>query len=188
MKKRINKILFLITGILLFVVSYSFDASLDVLFKNIKFPILDTILSVITNFGLVIVVTALIPSVILYKKNRRLVYLIWFTFIVIFVLAFVIKLTVLRQRPIGAFTYPFTNITDYSFPSMHAMAVFSLLPILMKYLPKQKYFFVIFAFLVAFTRIHFGFHFLSDVVFGAFAGYAAGDFILESYEKSYKQF
>lgn len=66
---------------------------------------------------------------------------------------------------------------------MHAMVVFSLLPLLTKHLPKQNYFWLMFAFLVAFSRVYFGFHFLSDVVFGAVAGYFIGVWLLELYDK-----
>ena len=183
MQKRISETLWLVTGILLFLISYTFDAPVDALFKNIKFPVLDAVLSVITNFGVVIIVSVLIPFIIFYKKNKKLVYFIFLTFMASFALAFLIKLIVLRQRPIEEFTFPFFHIIDYSFPSMHTMIAFSSLPILMKYLPKQKYFFAVFAFLVGFSRIYFRFHFLSDVVFGTLAGYLLGNFLLNLYEK-----
>lgn len=181
--KSINKNLILIIGIVLFLISYKLDPQINLFFKNLKFPIFDVVFSIVTNFGVVILVALGVPSLVFFRKNRKLVYLLWLTFIISFILAFAIKLIVLRQRPIEAFTYPFTSIINYSFPSMHAMVVFSFLPLLIKYLPKQKSFWIIFAFLVAFSRIYLGFHFLSDVVFGALAGYFAGDFLLELYEK-----
>ena len=181
--RKINNILILIIGILLFVVSYNFDQQASLFFKSAKFAFLDLILGVITNFGIVVVAMLLTPSLIFYKKNKKIIYLLWLTFIVSVIVAFIIKLIVLRQRPVEAFTYPFTNILNYSFPSMHAMAVFSLLPLLVKYLPKQKYFWIGFALLTVFSRIYFGFHFLSDVVFGALAGYFIGDYLLKLYEK-----
>ena len=182
MKKR-NEVLIFAIGILLFVVSYSFDAQINLFFKNVKFPVFDFVLSIITNFGVVVLVTLLIPSIIFYKKNKKIVYLIWLTFIISFVLAFVIKLIVLRQRPIEEFTYPFTNIINYSFPSMHSMVAFSLLPLLAKYMPRHKSFWIASAFFVGFSRVYFGFHFLSDVVFGALSGYVVGNYLLELYEK-----
>ena len=97
--------------------------------------------------------------------------------------AFIIKLIVLRQRPSEILYYPFFNVIDYSFPSMHAMIVFSLLPALFEYLPRQKNFWIFFAFIVSFTRIYFGLHFLSDVIFGAFFGYFLGKFLLNMHKK-----
>lgn len=181
--KNINKIWLLIIGTLLFLISYSFDNAVDLFFKNLRFPSLDFMLSIVTNFGVVITAMLIVPSFVFYKKNKKLIYLLWNIFIVSFISAFIIKLIVLRQRPIDAFTFPFTSIINYSFPSMHAMVAFSLLPIIIKYLPKQKFFWIIFAFLVAFSRIYFGFHFLSDVVFGAFAGYFIGNLLLELHGK-----
>lgn len=181
--KKISNTLVLIIGILLFLVSYNFDRQVSLFFRDAKFAFLDIFLGVITNFGITVVVMLLIPSIIFYKKNKKLDYLIWLIFLTSFILAFAIKLIFLRQRPIDLFTFPFTNIINYSFPSMHAMAVFSLLPALIKFLPKQKYFWILFSFLVAFSRIYFGFHFLSDVVFGALFGYFVGNYLLELYVK-----
>ena len=216
--KKINKNIILVTGILLFLISYKFDSQINSFFKNIKLPIFDAVLGIVTNFGVVILISIIVPSIILYTrenqrfsvrenlekfsahkiknfvvprnfkkisrgKNKKIVYLLWSTFILSFVLAFITKLIVLRQRPTEAFTYPLINIINYSFPSMHSMVVFSLLPLLIKYMPKQKSFWIIFAFSVAFSRIYFGLHFLSDVVFGALTGYFLGKFLLKMHEE-----
>ena len=181
--KKVNDTFLLIIGILLFLISYNFDQQVSLFFKDIKFALFDAVFGVITNFGVVVLVILILPSIAFYKKNKKITYLLWLAFIISFVLAFVIKLIVLRQRPVEAFTYPFTNILNYSFPSMHAMVVFSLLPILTKHMPKQKHFWIGFGFLIVFSRIYFSFHFLSDVVFGALVGYFIGDYLLELYEK-----
>ena len=181
--RKINDSLILTFGVLLFVLSYKLDPQVNLFFKNVKFPIFDAVFGIITNFGVVILIFLIVPSIVFYKKNRKLIYLLWLAFIVSFILAFVIKLIVLRQRPIEVFTYPFTHIISYSFPSMHAMIVFSLLPLLIKFLPKYRYFWIAFAFLVGLSRIYFGFHFLSDVVFGALFGYFIGNYLLKLYEK-----
>lgn len=181
--KKINSIFMLIMGILFFIVSYSLDQSANLFFKNAKLAFLDVILSIITNFGFVVAIILITPSYILYKKNKNSVYLIWLTFIASFTLNFIIKLIVQRPRPIGTFVYPFININNYSFPSAHSIVAFSVLPAIVKYLPKQKHFFIIFAFLVAISRVYFNLHFLSDVVFGALAGYFIGNLLLDLYEK-----
>lgn len=181
--KKISKKFILVIGILLFLISYKFDAQINSFFKNIESPIFDAVLSIVTNFGVVIFIALIIPSITLYKKNKKIVYLLWLTFIVSVVLAFIIKLLILRQRPTEAFTYPLTNIINYSFPSMHSMVVFSLLPLLIKYMPKQKSFWILFAFLVALSRIYFGLHFLSDIVFGALFGYFIGNLLLELHQR-----
>lgn len=173
----------LIAGVILFLLSYMYDVQASFLFKNINFPVIDAVLSVITNFGVVILMTVVIPTILLYKKNRKITYLLWTTFAASILIAFVIKLIMLRQRPIEPFTYPFINLINYSFPSMHSMVIFSLLPLLVKYLAKYRFFWIAFVFLVAFSRIYFRLHFLSDVVFGALAGYFIGIYLLKLHER-----
>ncbi len=181
--KKTNEFFILLAGTLLLALSYWLDAHVSSFFENAAFPIIDAVLGVISNFGIVIILMLILPSIILYRKNRKNVYSLWVSFAVSIMLAFIIKITFLRQRPIENFTFPLTNIVDYSFPSMHAMAAFSLLPLLIIYLPKHRLFWAIFAFLVAFSRIYFRFHFLSDVVFGALAGYFIGRLILTFSER-----
>ena len=183
--KKINYIFALILGILLFFASYAFDQQASLFFKSLKLPLLEFLLSIVTNFGVVIAVTLAIPSIIIYKKNKKAVYLLFTAFISSIIISFIIKLIVLRQRPMETFAYPFTNIINYSFPSMHSMAVFSLLPLLVVYMPKQKIFWAAFAALVAFSRIYLGFHFLSDVMFGSLLGYFIGSYLLGLYGKNH---
>ena len=108
--KKNKDITILIIGILLFLISYIFDRQINLFFKNFRFTFFDLIFNIITNFGVVVLATLIMPSVILYNKNKKSVYLLWSAFIASFISAFIIKLIVLRQRPMDAFTYPFTNI------------------------------------------------------------------------------
>lgn len=180
--KKINDAAILIIGIILLAFSYIIDNQANEFFKEAKLPIFDAVFSIITNFGVVMVVMLVIPSIMLYRKKRIWLYLLWTAFFISFALAFALKLVFLRQRPIDAFTYPFTNIINYSFPSMHAMVVFALLPILAKCLQKQKAFWISFAFLAVFSRVYLGFHFLSDAVFGILLGYFIGSYLLRHSE------
>lgn len=177
-KAKLNEIYLLALGIAFLIVSYYFDNQVSILFKNTNSGILKAIFSIVTNMGLIFVFIIIMPSILLYKKQKNLAYLLWLTAFMSFVMAFILKLIILRQRPIDVFTFPFTHIIDYSFPSMHAMIVFSVLPLLISSLPKYRHFWVLFAFAVAFSRVYFRFHFLSDVVFGAFSGYFIGDWLL----------
>lgn len=179
--KKINDIVVLIFGIALLIISYQLDAKTNSFFSSMEFPALDVIFSSITNFGIVFIVMVVIPSIIFYKKNRKIAYLLWAAFLTSLAFALAIKFMFLRQRPTDPFMFPFTTIVNYSFPSMHAMAVFALLPILAKYLSRQKYFWIGFGLLAVLSRIYLGFHFLSDVVFGAFAGYFIGSLMLKLY-------
>ena len=173
----------LIIGTLLFIISYSLDNEVAEAFKNSKSIVLDPVLSVVANFGVDMVFLLLIPSIILYRKNRKAVELLLLTFLISFMVSFILKLVFLKQRPMETFVYPFTSMVSYSFPSTHATVVFSLLPIIRKYISKNRMFFTWFSLLVVFTRIYFSFHFLTDVVFGSFLGYFIGSYMTELHEK-----
>ena len=107
--KKISNIWLLIAGTLLFLVSYKLDTGVSLFFKNAKSPLLDFVLSIITNFGVVVAVMLAIPLIMLFRKNRKAAYFLFLAFISSAILAFIIKLVVLRQRPMEAFTYPFTD-------------------------------------------------------------------------------
>lgn len=177
-KARISEFRLLALAILVLGVSYYFDNKAILFFKGVDSFILKTVFSIATNMGIIFVLIIALPSILLYKRSKKLTRLLWLTAFVSFALAFILKLIILRQRPENVLTFPFTHIIDYSFPSMHAMIVFSLLPLLAEAFPRYKYFWVTFAFAVAFSRVYFRFHFLSDVVFGAFSGYFIGDWLL----------
>lgn len=172
--KEKNTTMLLLVGVLTFVFSILIDDKVNSAMQYINIAFLDLIFSTITNFGVVIVVMVVVPSIMLYAKDKKLFYLLLLTLIISVLLSVLLKFIVLRQRPEDIITYPFTALISYSFPSMHALVMFSLLPILVEYLPKQKNFWTAFAFLIAFTRIYFRLHFLSDVVFGALIGYLLG--------------
>lgn len=91
------------------------------------------------------------------------------------VLVFGIKIIIRRKRPVPHKT-PWGS-WSYSFPSMHAALAFNaatasalLFPILL--LP-----FMIYASLIAISRIHFQYHFLSDTLAGTFIGISIGLFV-----------
>lgn len=184
--RKNNSLIFLLIGMVLFYISTFFDKPVSLMFNNIKMPFLDFVLSIITNFGVAVMIMLVIPAIIFYNNDKKIIKLLFLAFITSFTLSFVLKFVILRQRPVDILYYPFLNIIGYSFPSMHAMIAFSLLPILLTCLPKQKTFWASFAFLVAFSRIYFDFHYLSDVVFGAAAGYFIGSILLEFYYKNFK--
>ncbi len=70
------------------------------------------------------------------------------------------------------------NVWNYSFPSFQSMLVFCAIPILIMEFKRLKYVWIIFSVLVAFSRVYFGVHFLSDVIAGAILGYSIGLFVI----------
>lgn len=185
--KNLNLIYFIALALLLFYISAVFDETISSVFKNIKITPLDFVFGIITNFGIVVLSFLAIPALILYRKNRKDSFFLIIAFASAFLLSFAIKLIVLRQRPMETLYYPLMGIINYSFPSMHSMAVFALLPLLIHFFPGRKHFWISAAFLVAFTRIYLNFHYLSDVVFGIIAGYIIGRFFLKLYKKRHHE-
>lgn len=64
-----------------------------------------------------------------------------------------------------------------SMPSNHAMNSFTFATVLTLFYPKNFFYYYIFAFLVAFSRIYVGVHYPSDVFCGAILGIVIGMFI-----------
>ena len=174
--KTKNNILVYLLLIAALALSFLLDEKASHLFQNARTQLLDFFFGIITNFGIILAIMLIMPLLVL--KDSKKTYALLLTFFSSVLISLILKWMFLRQRPTD-FAYPLFKILSYSFPSLHAMVVFSLLPMLLYFLPKQKNFWVPFAFLVIFTRIYFGFHYLSDVVFGALLGYSLGYLLLD---------
>lgn len=165
-------------AVVIFALFFSFliDEKISYIFQNARIPVLDFVFGIVTNFGIVLAIMLLIPM--LMVRDKRKIYILLLAFFSAVVVSLLVKWMFLRQRPTDLI-YPLFKVLAYSFPSMHAVVAFSLLPMILHFLPKQRNFWIAFAFLVAFTRIYFGFHYLSDVVFGALLGYSLGCLLLD---------
>jgi undecaprenyl-diphosphatase len=182
MKKK-NKIIF-VFGILIFLVSFLFDKLVFQFVDFLKNSIADILMNWITHFGSVFVVLIFITSLFLWEeKKREWIFPLWLTFVISIGVTFFLKLLTQRIRPIGIINYPFINLINYSFPSMHTAVAFAAIPILDKEFPKLKLFWILFACFVGFSRIYFKMHYLSDVIFGALLGYCMGLLVIYLEEK-----
>lgn len=182
--KKINNTIILITAILLFIISLILDKNIGNFVSLIKNPFFDLIFNWFTSFISVFVILIIATTLFLFEeKKREWVFPLWLSFILSIVVSFILKLIIARPRPSIELFYPLINTLSYSFPSMHAMIAFAAVPVLGKEFRKLKWFWILFAFLVAFSRVYLDFHFLSDVVFGAFAGYFIGVLIVYVEEK-----
>jgi undecaprenyl-diphosphatase len=165
-----------------------FDESLALFFRSIQTPYLSFFLSIFRPIS-VIVLFGIIAVMLLWKEHRRK--LIWpfaLSIIISAVLSFAIKFLIMRERPFGLEeTIALTNLKDYSFPSSHAMAIFSALPILDKEFKRFRWVFIAIACLIALSRLYFNAHYLSDVIFGGIFGYAVGKIVLRISENKNKR-
>ncbi len=182
MEKRNTLVLIAVSlGIIisLFLDEYAFNLA-----SYINNSFFDAAFGIITNPAVMAAVMGIATILLFFdSKKRKWVGYLWASFIISLVLAFLLKLIVLRPRPSGEILYTFLNIISYSFPSMHAMAAFSILAILNKSLPRLKIAWISFALLYSSSRLYLGLHYFSDIVAGALFGYFIGAFMIYLEEK-----
>ena len=177
--KKPNNIAIFAAGIVLFILSLPLDRGAFYFFKSAENPFFDAIFGFITNFLNIFVILILATTLfLLNEKKRKMVFPLWISFFLSIATAFILKLIIERPRPLGESLYAMFDILSYSFPSMHAMAAFALLPVLNKEFPKLRILWLLSASIFAFSRLYFNYHFLSDVIFGAFLGYFVGIFAI----------
>jgi len=192
MKKR--TLLYFLLLIVLIALSFIYDNQIVIFFSSLRNIYLDYLFVGFT-FEIQIAVFVFLTILFLWKEHkRRWIIPLWLSMAFSEIIANVIKITVQRARPFEAgivsaveFVKSFIsgNLSAFSFPSAHAMFIFSALPVLDKEFPKFKYVWIVFACLVAISRVYFGVHYMSDVIAGAAIGYAIGlffVFIEEKYE------
>ncbi|MBI4973176.1 phosphatase PAP2 family protein [Candidatus Roizmanbacteria bacterium] len=122
---------------------------------------------------------------ILFEERRNHTFLLYFiagssfTFLLV---NNILKEVFMRTRPLLNNTCP----RDFSFPSTHAATAFAAAVMLSYFDKKRAGFYYFVAFLVSFSRIYLGCHYLLDVVFGGLVGYLIVKIILfikSSYRK-----
>ncbi|MEM4710711.1 MAG: phosphatase PAP2 family protein [Candidatus Woesearchaeota archaeon] len=141
-------------------------------------------ITLIGNLELFILIVLFISFVFYFRKKK--IWGLWFSLLASLVLSFLMKIFFNRLRPFEEQNIiPLINTSLSSFPSGHSMIVFSALPFLIKNFPRQKYYFILIAVLVAFSRYYLFVHYLSDIVAGAFLGYIIGMFFSEMEDKNF---
>jgi len=141
---------------------------------------LDNVASIATNFGgikYIITFSFLLSLWFFYQGKKRL-----FTYLIISILSsaivnFSIKLLFQRPRPnLWESSYPLPS--DFSFPSGHAMGSITLALTLLvifwgsRYLNLLAILALIYVGLIAWTRLHLGVHYPSDIIGGWLLGIA----------------
>jgi len=165
-----------------------FDASIVRIISLIRTNFLNSFFLGITFLSSEIIIFFLLTSMFLWSENKRKWILpLWLTLFLSAVVGFLLKVTVQRPRPfIAGIVSTLPNLMEksfttwnFSFPSFQSMLVFCAIPILIKEFPKLKYFWIGFAVLVAFSRVYFGLHFLSDVIAAGLIGYLIGIIVIK---------
>ena len=179
--------------IILFILSLYFDSYVIQGISYIKNNIFNEVLVGLTFTSTEVIIFFVLTSMFLWSSNKRKWILpLWFTLLISSIVSFILKVAIQRPRPfqqglieIASFLVKDSYYAwDFSFPSAQAMLVFCALPLLVKEFPKFKYVWIVLAGLVGFSRIYFGFHFLSDVVAGAAIGYLIGAIVIKNEKES----
>ena len=175
-------------GILATIVSFIFDEKIIqyvALFRN---GFLNDFFLGITFVSSEVVIFFFLTSLFLWQGHkRRWVVPLWLTLFLSATASFVLKFGVHRLRPFQQGLVSVLPILEksshlvwnFSFPSFQAMLAFCAVPILAKEFPKFKYAWIVFAGLVAFSRVYFGLHFLSDVIAGGLIGIILGWLVIK---------
>lgn len=182
MKK--NKII-LLSVIFLFLIisSLYFDSEIVSIISLIRNNFLNDFFLGITSISSSILIFFFLTSLFLWREHKRKWILpLWITLGLSVLVSFALKIIMQRPRPfqlgivsvLPILEKASHSIWNFSFPSFHSMLIFCALPILSKQFRKFKYFWIAFAVLVAFSRIYFGLHFLSDVIVGGVIGFLLG--------------
>jgi len=174
---------------MLIFVSLYFDNELVRGVSFLRDYILDNFFLVITLISSSIIIFFILTALFLWREHkRRWIFPLWLCLGVSSVISFILKITIQRLRPfqlgivslIPRLQEASQSVWNFSFPSSHAMIAFCAIPILNKEFPKLKKFWIAFAVLIAFSRVYFGLHFISDIIAGGIIGYTIGAMILKT--------
>jgi len=175
--KRI--LLITIIGSILTALAFSLDQFIFGQITKLHTPFLDVPATLITNFFLIAVLLVVIPFIVLVRQKKvHASIILLMSYVTGIVVSFILKLIIAQPRPLETTLYPIINIASYSFPSMHATAVFAVLPLLVSQFPRARTYIISFAVLVILTRLYFQVHYLSDIIAGATLGLLIGLSIL----------
>ncbi len=162
-----------------FLISLIFDKAIVAFMAQHRSLGLTIFFNALTWAGTLIAIPFLIISYYFWKsKKKELIIPLWISLLASLAIAYLLKFSVQKPRPEQALGIAAAiRESGYSFPSAHATAAFSALPALENYLGRLSLAFQIIAFLIAFSRVYLGVHYLSDIIAGAIIGYAVSDFI-----------
>lgn len=180
--------IYLLLSVLL-IISFFLDSQIAAFAQTIQNPAIMYCAQWISQLGSVAAVLIIMTTLFLWEERKKeWIPALWGSVIVTFIITHAIKFIVQRPRPLGILmNIPILNWVDFSFPSGHAAVAFATVPILDKEFPKLKWFWILFAGLVAISRIYLNVHYASDVVSGIMIGYGFG-LLFVYLEKKYKIF
>jgi undecaprenyl-diphosphatase len=185
--KKEAKITIVIILTLAVIISFCFDKELIQAISLLRNGFFDSAFLGITFASSEIIIFFVLTAFFLWNNHKReWIFPLWACLGASALVSFILKIGIHRARPfqLGLVTLipklqeASFNLWNFSFPSFQSMLVFSAVPILSKEFPKLKNVWIAFAVLVAFSRLYFGVHFVSDVLAGSIIGYLIGKAIV----------
>jgi len=185
----INKKKLILGGLFVFLAaSFLLDNLAFETINSIKNPVIDYLLESMAHLSSIIFIFLIMTTLFLWSERKgEWIPILWSSFIITTILGYVFKFDFARARPLAVKFIPFLGLVDYSFPSLHTAVCFSVVPILDKEFPKLRWFWILFAILVGFSRIYLKMHYLSDVIAGALLGMIIG-YLFIKFEAKHKLF
>jgi len=170
-------IVIIVFGFLFLLISFPLDELVLNFFDNSTNSVLSYIFNWVSYVLSLVIVLLIMTSLFMWEENKKdWIIPLWFSCFFTLIVIYIIKFIVARERPeeiIQIFGF-----NDYSFPSAHAGFSFAAVPILDKEYPMLKWFWIIFAVFVVFSRLYLQVHYLSDVIAGALIGYCIGKTVI----------
>ena len=170
---------------------FYFDVSISQSFESIRNYFLTDLFMGVTYVSSGVIIFFILTSLFLWKEHKRKYILpLWFTLALSAIVSFLLKIAIQRPRPYqievvsSLLEGASHNIWNFSFPSFQAMLAFCAIPILFKGFPKLKNIWIIFAVLIAISRVYLGVHFMSDILIGGLIGYLLGVFVIKYENKT----
>lgn len=193
MKSSEKKKFILVNAVIIFLllIVFYFDKKIISYISLLRIDLLDGFFMGITFVSSLLIIFVFLTLLFIKERKRGWIIPLWITLALDIIIGFLLKISIQRQRPfqLGLISVMegLEKVSHYawnfSFPSFQAMMAFSAIPFLSREFPKFKYVWIIFACLVAFSRVYLGVHFLSDVIAGALIGYLIGYFVVRRVER-----
>lgn len=161
-------------GVVALIISFFFDNLFLNFMESIRNPVFSYILNWASHAISLVFVMLIMTSLFMWEEKKRdWIIPTWIAFFTTLIVSSLLKLIVARERP-GEYLVPILGWKTFAFPSSHAAVCFSLVAVFDRVYPMLKWFWVLFALVVAFSRLYLGEHFLSDVIAGGLIGFAIG--------------